>query len=318
MPIFKDIIFDTGVYRSDYPDAPVDIQTPTYIVRGVGTEFNPTANLKVSSTHTASRLVKQSTYTPESTRHRKFIEDRFIFINDGRRIDGDVIELGLVAGDITLNYGVWNNYDDPKLVTSMTVTEGSGVEILTDLTGQSFNPREEKSIQVKVILNGPPILDATISMVISGDPFVYTTRLSGIRVALPYLLEAEWETGMSMTRRYSTTVFKAGTEAETRAALRITPTRQVNAKLFFQGDKGMAQAYSALAQVSNSQFLMPYVPDLTKTSGDVQYREIPCDTSQRRFCVGCYALIVRYGEFNSITRTRVSTSKRNSRGQSWS
>ena len=238
----------------------------------------------------------------KGVKSRSFLDDfryRLLYLNAGIIVN-DMAQ-GLVTQAVTLNLSIWNGWQEDTTVTQLDVTSGQGILVVGAGVGAPITALQEIPLQITILATGPAAFDATISIRLGVSAEVFTLRLSGVRISVPFLLDAEWASGLTVTKRYLTSVSVGATMAESRMSMRSNPIRKIEAPLFFGSTASSLQAYSSLRAVGTTTFLMPYPSDRSEMTQPQVARTIYCDTEMRRFKVGGYALIAEYNDDGSVT-----------------
>ena len=210
------------------------------------------------------------------------------------------LDIGLITRSIDLEFGLFNGFYTQKTINTITVTSGQGVSINAPIPGTVLEPISEIPVSISVDSVGSVSIAADIIITLVGDSTLYTLSLSGIRATMPYLLDAEWGDSITVSKRFQTMVTRAQSTEEYRTALRHTPVREISASLFFAGQNAAMQALSSIRASSDASFIFPYVMDATFLTAQSSFTEIPCDTTNRRFYPGSYALIASFDEQGAV------------------
>jgi len=190
------------------------------------------------------------------------LRQRLLYLDQGTLLQN--ISLGLVTQDTELNLSIWNGHVKNTTITQVDITSGQGILVTGVGVGAPMNALEELPLNITVLGSGPSSFDALITIRLGVNSDTYTLRITGVRISVPFLLDAEWASGLSVSRKYLTAVTVGSTMAESRMSMRANPTRSIEAPLFFGSTDSAMQAYASLRAASTSSFLMPYVPDRTE------------------------------------------------------
>ena len=263
--------------------------------------------VKVLTQTSASKEVQSDT-TPTRTNYPENAQQGFLtvfdnslhYIYQGGIIDGTVQDRGVTTTDVSVFYGIWNNFSASNTIEQISVTPGQGVQIVSPPAGTVFTPRQELPMEVLLETEGPTTFLATITIKFVGRPELYTFSIRGLRLFVPYLLSAEWARGMSVTKRYLTSVHSAFDNTESRVSTRSNPTREIKADLFFGTDTSALQAWTSLYQSTSTQFVFPYVPDKVDMTQATSGQTVYLPTANRRFFVGNLIEITAFNTDGSV------------------
>jgi len=220
--------------------------------------------------------------------------DSVHFTYQGSIVDGQIFDQGIVSQDNALVFGIWNAFFHENTLEIVAATAGQGVNVTTPNPGTVIQGLQEIPLIVEVSASGPAIFTALISVKLTGRPEIYSFTIKGTRLAIPYFLDAEWASGLEVTKRYLTATHIAQDRSESRVSTRSNPVRQVRAPMFFTGKRTALQMWTSIHNAATSQFVMPFVPDrsFVNAPGTVA-KTIYIDTQYKRFNAGNYAVAVR-------------------------
>lgn len=249
---------------------------------------------------TSTETLSDPFSTPHNTGIMDLFRDRVIYTYDGSTIDGIDQAQGLVTEDRQITLGIFNGFTENVVLERLDITTGQGVEIQTPSQGIGMTPLQEIPLIIIVRREGPVTFDADITIKLQGKPELYVLKFTGVRISIPYILDAEWASGISVIRRYMTSIFKGANSDEVRASLRSNPIRKVEAPMFFGSSTATLQAWTSLKKCAQSEFLMPFVPDTSEMTADQVNRTIYVDTRYKNFKEGGFALLVSYNNDRSV------------------
>ncbi len=206
---------------------------------------------------------------------------------------GISVDYGLLLKDEVQVFGLWNAFNIPKTISSISVTAGQGVSILSPTSGTVILPRQEILLELAISKEGGASLEAVVVVVI-GDELI-TFSIKGLRISATYFLKMNWAGGSTTTRRFLTSVYQSGTSAETRKALRYVPIRELTIPITYFNKETAIQARATVQTCARIQYGMPVYQDLSISTGDSSTTKVFCDTSYRRFAEGGLAAVVHKG-----------------------
>lgn len=139
-------------------------------------------------------------------------------------ISPSILALGNLLSSQTRDVSIWNAYLEPKLLQSVVSSEFDGITLTEPEPAPTyFAALEERTYQVNISTNGPPIIDANVlfNFVEANSPLL---TITGRRVVIwplkplvDYVEKLEWKTDVIPTF-----------EGEQRLALRMAPRQQLN------------------------------------------------------------------------------------------
>ena len=204
---------------------------------------------------------------------------------------GIEVQLGLVVGDVPLSFGLWNSHNTPRVISSVSVTAGQGVIVSAPAIGDPLNPRQEISVDVLVFKEGAARIDCTVACLIGSE--IVSFRITGTRMRSAYLLDMDWGGDTVTTRRFLSSVYQAGTAAETRKALRHVPIREMSSSIVYHSKDTALQARSTVNMCCAAEYTIPLYMDRVSVSAPNTTTKVFCITEYRRFYEGSLAIVCR-------------------------
>lgn len=102
-------------------------------------------------------------------------------------------------------------------------------------------------------------------------------------MSVTFLSWANWREEMSITERWSTSVFAARTNSETRKGKRDRPTRDLDYTTLFAGTTQVQQSWGLLQAMARTRNPLPFIPDVSRLTAGASGATINCDTEYRNF-----------------------------------
>lgn len=221
------------------------------------------------------------------------------------------IDLGNIVSTQTNSVRVWNAFFVAQTLLNI-VNPDEGIE----LSGQSspplvFNALHEREWQVAITTDGAAVLNTQIQWVFSNGS-VAKLPITGNRItAFPWRID--WTDGVDEKLTWATDILQSESCAEQRRALRLTPRRNLSAKLFV--DKRERQFFDlAMFGWGSRVWAVPVWFDIQLTASAISAGAvlINCDTLNRDFRVGGLAMLLGETAFQfetveilSITSTQL-------------
>jgi hypothetical protein len=143
-------------------------------------------------------------------------------------------DLGSVSPGQTIEFEVWNAYEQDYTLDSIDSPEGSGISLLDppDLP-LVFAQLESISFTAVVGSDGPLDVEGAFTFTFGGTTF--TVRFFGERAAL-FTFQPNWENGFSERLQWMTNVIEARDGTEQRIQLRDAPIRTFGFNTLVHGD----------------------------------------------------------------------------------
>lgn len=207
---------------------------------------------------------------------------------------------GVITDTVALYAGVQSMSKYSQEVDTITVTPNQGVGLADISPGDTFNPYEEKLLEVTLDKEGVASINATITITLVGDPNTYFFTIVGFRFQLPFMLQATWEDGLTITRRFLTSIFNSYGTGETRKILRKNPVRSMQADLTFLSDTSSVQAWQFVRSRAKGPNVIPFYPDEDSMPQANDSHKLYCDTSYRRYSAGGVVIAIKYDENHSV------------------
>lgn len=215
--------------------------------------------------------------------------------------------IGFISADFQTFFELFSTASQKRTVQSLSILPATaGLTIAGLSVSDVFYPYEEKSVGIDVDLSGDASINATFSIKFTEDPVTYTMAITGARVGAFFLSDPNWAEGITVERRFLTSVFASQNMSEHRKVLRSRPVRTLKAGVFFHGKHGAGRAWSALRDASKQTTAHPWYPDRSVQSASSGASRVYCPTEYRRFQPDGYAFVVNtatndiYADFEVI------------------
>lgn len=222
------------------------------------------------------------------------IQNQFHIVLDNLFKDRGTKDVGIILQDINIEGGVWNATYEQRTITSVSVTAGQGITILSPADGVPIAPQQELDLELSISRDGPAILQATVSFQLGSD--VYSFYLSGVRVKTTYFLDMDWSGGTTTIRRFLTSVYKAGTGAETRKAQRHVPIREISTPIVYHSKETAIQARTTADVCTKYDYATPLYMDRSEVTAASTVAKVFCQIDHRRFSVDKLAVVIHKRE----------------------
>lgn len=141
-----------------------------------------------------------------------------------------------------------------------------------------------------------------ISVVGSRAETISHTAQLPVAVFLP-----NWSRSVRVSTVWQTDVVESKTAAEERRGLNGRPYRTLEVDIMTRKSPQVNAMRQLLKQASRAATVWPLTCDVTRVTGPVTGRTIPCETSYRRLFVGQYVLIMRYSRDFQVTQYQWTT-----------
>lgn len=184
------------------------------------------------------------------------------------------LNLGNLTSSKILAVTVWNAYTSPKLLSGVNASGADGVTLIQPVAPPTyFAPLEERTYQLNISTNGPPVIGATYTFVFEGESPVLS--VTGHRVVIwPFIPQTrhtevlEWKTDLIPSFN-----------KEQRLALRAAP-RQAFTFEFQLDPHQFSRAKAIATQWAHRVYGIPVWSELTRVGAlAAGMTHIPVDTS---------------------------------------
>lgn len=204
-------------------------------------------------------------------------------------------QLGLVTEAQTVPCEVFATFSYKTTVASVGVLDpAAGISVSGLSVADTFYPYEEKSIDLIIAKVGSPSIDTYLYLTFDGDPITYLMPLKGLRVEQMYMSNGpNWAEGVSVSRRFLTSVFSSYNGAETRKILRNRPVRSLEVTIPYFTKYEAGKAWASLRKYTSSLTAHPWYPDQSNMTQAPDAFRVYCDVDYRRFQEGAYAFLVK-------------------------
>jgi len=222
------------------------------------------------------------------------------FVQNAIVKDGSFIDLGIIVQATTTFFGCFNTQGEERTVQTVAIASAfAGVTINNLSPGSVFGAYEEIQVELGLAQSGDAVINTTFSIKFVEDPTTYFITLRGVRYGLFFTSDPNWEQGITVERRYLTSVFASSNMSETRKVLRHSPLRSMEATVIFQGQDAAGQAWARLRDAAAVSTAHPWYPDRSLTTASNTTRRVYCPTQYRRFQADGYAFLVSGTQPNS-------------------
>lgn len=173
-------------------------------------------NINIFSNSAYTR--KSQPVTPE-TRHQSAYGSNYgdSFLFERIWVQPLLIAVGFITEDTDWTITVWNaSRFDASSVTSILTYNPDGTQITYDALPNTLQIFGDVTYPLEVFNAGPPLQDSTYKFTVAG--LDYETDITGIRV-LPFDPDPNWNTGITLTYQFQSTIFTSGRLNEQRRPL---------------------------------------------------------------------------------------------------
>lgn len=209
-------------------------------------------------------------------------------------ISPELLDLGNLLSSQTRNVYLWNAYLEPKLLQSVDTTGFDGISMIEPEPAPTyFAGLEERTYQVTVSTNGPPVIDASAIFDFdnANDPRLIIT---GRRVVIwpfkplvDYVEKLEWNTDVIPTFN-----------GEQRLALRMAPRQQLNHR-FHLSERQYSRAKAISTQWAHRIYGIPVWSEASRVASiPLGATEILMDTAHADYRPGSLAMVWESDESN--------------------
>lgn len=204
------------------------------------------------------------------------------------------IELGNMSSPQGLVVNVWNAFRHAVTLRAVSIDGDDGVRMQSEKYPLKFNALAMKKFTVNVEMNGPALLDCTITFHFIGKPDV-SVKITGSRTVF-WQFAPDWDDGVTETLEFLTTIHQSLSGAEQRVSKRLSPRRTFEFKVAAAGvelQRLESQLYALGARVWQ-------LPVFTDNATLLQYAQqgaqtLFCPTSGFDFFAGGSVQLI-YGE----------------------
>jgi hypothetical protein len=184
---------------------------------------------------------------------RSFFED---FYSQVYFLPGS-LDFGAITAEATRSVIVWNAHLNNTGLTGISITNGSGTELLGPGTPYDFLPLEVVSYEVVVQTSGPPTLAASIQFSFD-TPETYVLNVSGRRSKVsPFT--PNWRKAYQIDYQFKTDIFTSRSGKEQRRALRTSPRKTISFEATPTGDQ-VRRFRELMASWHNNVIVLPEIP----------------------------------------------------------
>lgn len=221
------------------------------------------------------------------------------------------IDLGNVVSTQTTPLHVWNANFEPRTLTSIDPSTGSGQAEGIIVSGQPappllYMPLQERQYELSVTPDGAPNVDTEINWVFSTGEQP-GAGVTAVRI-IGWAFAPDWRSGndgISETLEWATDIMASETLVEQRRALRQAPRREFEAG-FYAGRRERQYLDMVLYGWSARVWALPIWPDIQQIAFNLQPGSliIPCLTTDLDFRPGGMAML-RSAEVGDIFSAEV-------------
>lgn len=209
-------------------------------------------------------------------------------------INNSVFDLGFITSDTAYSFELFVTHSIKMTVQSVGILATStGVAVTNMNPGDVWYPYAEKTVELLATASGPGIIQTQFFIKFNEDPRTYYLSIGGARAGRFFLFDPNWAEGITVERRFLTSVFTSQSMTETRKVLRDKPLRSIEASLTYPNKFGAGKAWSKLRDASKKETVHPWYPDRSSMTQGVGGNRVYCSVDYRRFQVGGYAFLVR-------------------------
>jgi len=202
------------------------------------------------------------------------------------------IALDRILGTETEDVEVWSTYRTERTCTDLS-GDVEGVSIGAGPTDEPFTIDPYGSLLYTIVVSkdGPAVIDVEYQWTITGDG-VSTVTMNGLRLVYPTFAH-NWIEGFEFTSSFVTSLFLAGTSAESRTGTRKRPKRSTTASFRAQDEETSRGMVGALNRIATKEYPAIIYCDMVEVdSVVVASKRINIDTEYKRFFVGGYVVVL--------------------------
>jgi hypothetical protein len=206
---------------------------------------------------------------------------------DRIHVEPQVLNLGNVSSVQQRAVRVWNAYRARALtLTDAALSGGEGI-ILTapGAPPLPFAPMSERTWQIAVGTDGPPVISATLSFRFDGFDAIPVV-ITGQRI-VAWAFAPDWSRGVLERLAWKTDILTSPTQVEQRRGLRSAPRRSFEATMILDGRERVLLDLQVFGWGGRT-WALPIWPDVQWLSSEhaLGVRVIACDPRHRDFRVG--------------------------------
>ncbi len=223
-----------------------------------------------------------------------FLYQRIVRQQGATRLDGVVINVGVIEDSTAIAQTLWNGFKDPITVTNIAYSyPTSDVTVTAPSVSDVFNPYQEKPLDIAIDIAGDPFFDVEITITFSNaSTAIFTVRGTRFPVReFTFLSQANWRGGLKAETQYLTSIYKASETSETRQALRNRPVRKMTYEFASVGKDFSTTLWGFMQGLAKRRTYLPMFQDGTPVTQLSNTVKIFCDTVNRRFYAGNTVLI---------------------------
>ena len=292
---------DMAIFRSrnqlSSVKAPVDSNdyiSPNYLS---GSDFTYNPNTTLQDSYTGGVLSRNPRTTIQHTYDTRLNKGwasnfyyRYRYFYQGTEFFS-ALSLGALSTERDISIDIFSGFKDKHVVSSISVPSGAGISVTNLSTSDRVQPYSTFSVDLNIAKDGPTNVSDNV-VVEFGNGMSWVIGISFTRVTLPItLLDANWKEGLTLTRSFMTSVFKAQSMAETRKALRRIPVRKQSSLLTFSDKESSLRAWAAARETLAGTFYFPLFVDESNMTAVNDGQKIFCPVDYRRFEVGQQVLL---------------------------
>jgi hypothetical protein len=216
------------------------------------------------------------------------------------------LDLGNVITTQTRSIDVWNAWpDQARSLTELQELAAAGITA----TGEgplplSFNPLQQRTWQIAVSIDGPPVIDATLSWLFAGlDPV--SIAITGNRL-IAWMIPPDWANNLTESLTWLTDVQNAVDGSQVRQPCLPVPRREWEFSAIADGSERRV-VENALFDWSSRRWALPVWVDVTwlKASIPAGTSVIAVDTTGLDFVEG--GLVILYASASSYELGEILT-----------
>ena len=198
-----------------------------------------------------------------------------------------VLNLGNVSSVQQRAVRVWNAYRARALtLTDAALAGGEGIVLTAPgMPPLPFAPLSERTWQIAVSTDGPPVIAATLAFQFDGFAQIPVV-ITGQRI-VAWAFVPDWSRGVLERLEWKTDILTSPTQVEQRRGLRSTPRRSFEATMIVDGRERVLLDLAVFGWGGRT-WALPIWPDGQWLAQDhaVGVRVIACDPALRDFRVG--------------------------------
>lgn len=212
------------------------------------------------------------------------------------------LALGAISTEQRITVKLWNAWLVPQHLLTVTLSGGGGVTLSGPTTPRWFNRLAVHEWQLTVSMEGPDVLDCTVTWQFAGLPPA-TFYLTGSRT-VGWTLTPDWTDGVTETLEWKTDVLQSQTGAGQRIARRLSPRRTFEFSALL-GGTGRQRFEQSLFHYGTRTWALPVYPDVAYLSeGALTGSEtLPIVVNGRDFHAGGAALICADSDLTATAET---------------